>query len=582
MRLITTLGSSRYEEVDYYLADRPDRTLSTRFAPVATAGLLIESGDGKGLGDLREAVLLLTEQAEAVHGADATRELEEKGFEVTIHRIPEGKNEDEVWEIVRRVTDATVGSDAVVADVTHAFRHIPMVIFSALALVSARGKATIQGIYYGAYETKLDGKVPILSLSPLIDLLDGYHAVRQFRETGDGRRIGELLDRLNARMWRASVGSDAFSDLTKGILKVGVSLGSGLPLEAGIWARAVVDKLEEIRTGVEGDLPPVALHLMDEMADTIGWLASGWDGPKNQLSLTLELLTHQLGLIRWYLDRGQWHLALLVMREWIVSRCLLADGAKDWLDYDGSRKPKEAALNALKKRAELGKVGLTPAQIDLAALWDRIAKARNDLAHCGMRPGEVKVEKGRESAIRSLLTKCEAMVGSQELWNTRPAAEFGRLLVSSLGMSPGVLYSALVRTEPDRAIVITTKEASEQLEAVCERAGFSRDRITVYVVENALACHKEWESVWKRCDPELLRAEEVVVNLTGGTTGMQYLVELLGRRARAVGTRVRRVMLLDKRPAEQQAREPFVLGELEELEAEGFQDSGTEDGADTI
>lgn len=61
-------------------------------------------------------------------------------------------------------------------------------------------------------------------------------------------------------------------------------------------------------------------------------------------------------------------------------------------------------------------------------------------------------------------------------------------------------------------------------------------------------------------------ASEVVANLTGGTTAMQFAAEQLGRHVQRFGTPLRRVAVIDRRSYEEQRREPFVLGELIELE----------------
>jgi hypothetical protein len=60
----------------------------------------------------------------------------------------------------------------------------------------------------------------------------------------------------------------------------------------------------------------------------------------------------------------------------------------------------------------------------------------------------------------------------------------------------------------------------------------------------------------------LLEASEVIVNLTGGTTALQYLAERLADEALRLGTTVCRVAVMDRRSREEQQRDPFQLGEI--------------------
>jgi hypothetical protein len=63
-----------------------------------------------------------------------------------------------------------------------------------------------------------------------------------------------------------------------------------------------------------------------------------------------------------------------------------------------------------------------------------------------------------------------------------------------------------------------------------------------------------------------MAARCVVVNVTGGTTALQYLAERIGRDAERLGVPVRRIALVDRRPYEQQQAEPFACGDLMALE----------------
>lgn len=60
------------------------------------------------------------------------------------------------------------------------------------------------------------------------------------------------------------------------------------------------------------------------------------------------------------------------------------------------------------------------------------------------------------------------------------------------------------------------------------------------------------ELINKDLKHRLVEAGNVIINLTGGTTVKRYVVERIGEAARRLGCQVRRIALIDRRPAEEQ------------------------------
>ena len=65
----------------------------------------------------------------------------------------------------------------------------------------------------------------------------------------------------------------------------------------------------------------------------------------------------------------------------------------------------------------------------------------------------------------------------------------------------------------------------------------------------------------------LLKADEVVANMTGGTTLMGIIVQQLVEEAQQLDRPVRRFILIDRRPPEQQDRDPFVQSDCHWLDS---------------
>ncbi|MDR7420775.1 MAG: TM1812 family CRISPR-associated protein [Armatimonadota bacterium] len=558
--LVASLGTARYEEV-IYAADG-GRSHETRFAPVATAA--IEGG-------CTQAVLLLTEAALRANGSALEAELAELGLAVSCSIIPEGRSEAEVWTIFTKVLEELHGPERseIILDITHAFRHLPVVLFGSLAYLAAADAVAITRIRYGAYEARVGRVVPLLDLTPLLTLIDAHHAVRQFADTGDARRLGRLLADVNRQLWVTQTGDPSFSRVVNHLTRLSLALGAGLPIEAGLRARATAEALEAWSSSSEGRAPAIGDALIARLRGPVEAFAVGVSGDKASLPLTLEEMARELRIIRFYLDVGAYDRVLLLVREWIVNRCLLSLRAQAWLDR-GTRVAVERALNGLVERATALRAGAgappRPASDSsswLAQLWARVRDLRNRVAHPGMCPDEVWPSRDQ---VAPLVDECERHTSDDSWWLAHPPVEVAWVFVTPLGLSPGVLYSGLVKLQPPVALVVTSREGQGLLSEAAHRAGFDEKQLHSYVVQDAHDCFAEREGVEQWARFMLLETRRIVINVTGGTTGLQYLVEAVGRRGERLGLDVERVALIDRRVPEEQRRSPYVAAELVPLD----------------
>jgi uncharacterized protein (TIGR00288 family) len=152
----------------------------------------------------------------------------------------------------------------------------------------------------------------------------------------------------------------------------------------------------------------------------------------------------------------------------------------------------------------------------------------------------------------------------------------GKVLFSPLGLSNGSLFTAIVLTRPDYVVVITSGEAARNLDSVLTAARRHHPNFQVehHVLEEPFAdfvaarrLARELAQAWAE-----RKGWQFIVNLSGGTTVMQdcvtYLAHLLGARLVAV---------VDRRPSEEQLRDPLALGEL--VEVPPFEGMAAEVGA---
>ncbi len=556
--LLTSVGTGRYERV-LYAAD--GQAYETQFAPAATAAME---------GHFARAILLVTEEAGRTNAPALERELADLGIRSERYLIPQGRSEREVWGIFKQVLDTLDGgaSMEVVLDITHALRHLQVILFSSLAFLTAADQITIRRLRYGAYEARVGNTVPLLDLTPLLTLLDAQHAVRQFGDTGDARRLARLLSELNRQLWAEQSGDPGFSRIVHRLKHLSLSVSAGLPIEAGLYARAVADALDSWNRGSRQAVFVIGETLVDRLRGLVEAFAVRSRERKQDLVLSLEELRRQLRIIRFYLDVGAHDRVLLLLREWIVNRCLLTLGEKNWLER-GRRAMVERALNGLAERRMLESGlagGLSTSTPSLGSLWAGVRDLRNRVAHPGMCSDEVRPW---DDDLTPCLSLCEEHCENAAWWAVHPGVEVPWILVTPLGLSPGVLYTALVRLRPPLVLVLTSREAAPLVDGTVERAGFDASAVRRHAVDDAHRCFDERGAVEAWVGPFLLATRRVVLNITGGTTALQYLVESVGRRAERLGLRVERVALVDRRAVEDQRRDPYVAGEVVGLDDGG-------------
>jgi len=140
--------------------------------------------------------------------------------------IPDGQNEEEIWEIFGIVFDQLKNGDEIIFDVTHAFRSIPLLAMVILNYAKVMKDVNLGGIYYGAFEvlgTKREAEklplekrfVQLLDLTAFDQLLDWAFAVDRFTGAGDGLLISKLAMRNIGPILEKTKGQDASASRLK-------------------------------------------------------------------------------------------------------------------------------------------------------------------------------------------------------------------------------------------------------------------------------------------------------------------------------------------------------------------------------
>jgi CRISPR-associated DxTHG motif protein len=350
MKLITFLGITDYEEVEYRWHDL---SKPTKFVQEALVHWLKPEA----------TCVLLTEKARARHWNDLSQRLQGHTQIVEVD-IPDGKSEEELWEIFEAISKAVQEGDEIVFDITHGFRSLPMIAMLTIAYLKQVKGVKVQHVVYGVYERD-NPMAPILDLTPFADLLDWLAAAKMFITTGDSSELGQLIQEIQ---------NDAYRNRE--------AYGENLPRALKNFGAALAEVSHDLLLTRVPNLPKSVSNLIEKQkrasAEVLDWT------PPLRLLLDKiaaayapfqdDSLPTQAKLIRWYFKHNHIMQAMTLAREWVVSYHLHKEG-RDWR----SRKEREQ----MEKR--LGE------SLQQDSLWSKIAEIRNDLAHCGFGRAEGQV-----------------------------------------------------------------------------------------------------------------------------------------------------------------------------------------------
>ena len=218
--LITFLGNvpahsgGQYKQTTYELGQQPftSRFLGTGIAKVLKADRIRILGTAGSMWDVLAEELGATQDedtwialSDAVRADQVTPELlrsvelqlnqaqSDHRFELRL--IPYGYEESNQVEIMRALSEGLdQGDNEVTLDITHGFRHLPMLGLLGMLYVRSIGHASLRNIYYGAF-TFGQTVTPVVDLSGLLHIQDWVRSLDQFDKDGDYSVFADLLKR---------------------------------------------------------------------------------------------------------------------------------------------------------------------------------------------------------------------------------------------------------------------------------------------------------------------------------------------------------------------------------------------------
>ena len=555
--LLTVLGKDP-KPAQYTLEDR---CVEARLAPIALFNLLPEEKRPD------RVLALCTPEAKQDSWPLLEQELDDR-CQVAAVEVPAGDTQEDVNAFLATVTGAIPEKAELTVDVTHGYRHFSFLTYIAVLYLAALRGAAIRGAYYGMLNR--DAPSPFLDLRPLLELPRWVFALEVIRETGSGLPLAKAL--------RGRSDSPSALKVARDLSRFSEAYLSGLPIELGRQARNVREQcLKPLKKMLRQEH---RLPLADELVDRLDKMlepfvltnSDSGDGWKRRLVLSRVELERQARVIDDLLKHEKTATALGLMNEWTVSWVVWLGSESKWLDFNPVRRSAASLLSAMAAVGQDPALAdtLTENQRSLGDFWRRLSEVRNAYHHHGMRGQLLVGNKNLDENLNDLQVFWKSVLRScPKMSLSLGESPGGAVLVSPIGLRPGVLFSAVQACranedsrDPALCLVICSPETEELIAEALKHAEFGGEFVPLVLEDAFGGGPDEIRELVSTARRRFIGTDEVLVNVTGGTTLMGLAAESLASEARLLACpSVRRFGLIDRRPPSEQENDPYQAGD---------------------
>ncbi|MCP5319257.1 MAG: TIGR02221 family CRISPR-associated protein [Pseudomonadales bacterium] len=230
------------------------------------------------------------------------------GLSCRLRVIDYARTDVEQAGLLRTLAAPLQPGDEIIIDVTHGFRHLPMLALAAAHYLERVRQVRVTDIVYGALDMRnADGAVPVLRLNGLLRVLDWVQALAAYDASGDYAVFGSLL---------AKAGTSK-EETTR--------LGEASRLERITNHVVARQKLNGLDLSTAENDPLAALFLPELERRLIWWKKS-------------ERWQREATLARENLQRGDYLRAALFAQEAVITRALPERDADQYDNREDARK----------------------------------------------------------------------------------------------------------------------------------------------------------------------------------------------------------------------------------------------------
>jgi len=554
-KILTFLGTSFYKETTVHIGEHtygnPDGSncAENTIFPLSLIRYYREVKPDEPL----SVFFLLTQGAKEHRNWEKTQSVlerwkEEWGLNYDTIDVPDDVESSEATlQLVKSMINVLESGDEVVLDVTHCFRDIPLTALVAALYIKEALDVKIQILYGKLNSVKTpDGKeinnTETKDLTYVTKLTEWLFAARLFREYGYSKELGELTYQRNNEIRKENRGRPQKLSTMKGYLTSltnSLRLGSIRSLRTSVrWFLFAFEEDDSLIKEIHQYVPE-----LDTLLPTILKRYDKIDTGMEEVSLNKAELDAERELMRFYLETKDINMALHLAREYLINIALYKEGLTDYVFDKDMRE----------------KVGRTINEKGV------IKEARNHVAHFGFNDLNNLTDINTiEDHLMKLIDTDIDQLYKDIKENEKALEELPYAVVSALGLTEGALYTILNHYSPNLLVVVTSKQGVEILPNILEKVQF-KGELHVVEVENPYGGKDEIKRVSKEVAGYLEDAKKVVINLTGGTTLLNYMLLKVGDQARH-GKMIKTVIAVDKRSYEEQKINPYIVGEVVELD----------------
>ena len=319
--------------------------------------------------------------------------------------IPDGKSEEELWEIFRRlveklgaIVDASKQApQRLVLDITHGFRMLPVIALGTVTyfqeLLRQKGVSETLGdvqIVYGAFDASVDGNTPVIDVSSFWYMLEWTAALQKVRDTYRFDLLVQTLQYIARR-------SQGLRQKGKGKIRQQLETFGRKAQELGLAFQfaqplLVMEKAEDLwQTGTEvqqilgqhSQLLPLML-VFDELQRDFDQLRYANAGQRERRNEALQnTLVQQLYFLHLLRQAQLYPQLALAVREFLITGIALQLGVADiWNRKE--RKAVAAQLNKAVRQHQRQVLENKLLSSEWITLWSKVPNLRNEIAHIGM------------------------------------------------------------------------------------------------------------------------------------------------------------------------------------------------------
>lgn len=368
--------------------------------------------------EIKSRVNLSTKEEEEYFGLEYVLEQMNMPVEICPVDIPDGKDEDEMWDIFNTLFNELKDGDELYFDLTHSFRYIPMLVLVLGNYSKFLKNVTIKSITYGNYEARNENNAPIVDLLPLSALQDWTYAAGQFLESGNVRRLQHLCNEELKPILKETKGRDTDATNLKAFINTlgdviderqmcrGMSI---IKSESFSKLKSVSDKLETTKID---PLNPV----FDKIKQSMVYFDEN-ENVKNGYSAAV-----------WCFQNGLLQQSATILQEFVISFVCLRhgiqiddEGKRDWVTSAFTIKSKNLLEKDWRLNKDLELAEVQKANIkrileddlfeskDFINAFVNLSEVRNDYNHSGMRSKRSPLS---TNSIKANIEKCINFFGS--------------------------------------------------------------------------------------------------------------------------------------------------------------------------